>query len=113
MDMDEINAIGGKDLLFEDTEDETFLFSKNHNVIKSRRQIGKVEDVINFVAPNSSKKTMVLRMPEAIFFLEYIVVRNSTSQQGVVATVRPGWVLKVECTRPGKHYHQGGTKEKL
>jgi hypothetical protein len=78
MDMDEINAIGGKDLLFEDTEDETFLFSKNHNVIKSRRQIGKVEDVINFVAPNSSKKTMVLRMPEAIFFLEYIVVRNST-----------------------------------
>ena len=33
------NAIRGKDFLFEDTEDETFLFFKNHDVISNH--VGK------------------------------------------------------------------------
>jgi hypothetical protein len=58
------------------TEEETFLFLKKHDVIRrSHRQIGKVEEVLYFMAPSSGgKKMSVPRITEAIL-LPHIVVR--------------------------------------
>jgi hypothetical protein len=49
---------------------------KKHKVIRSHRQIGKVEEVLNIMAPRSGKKMTVPRIPEAIL-LAYIVVRDA------------------------------------
>jgi hypothetical protein len=37
------------------TDHETSLFSKKHKVIRSHRQIGKVEEVLNVLAPSNGK----------------------------------------------------------
>jgi hypothetical protein len=79
IDTDENNAIKGKDLLFEGSEEETFLFLEKCDVIRSHRQIGKVGDVINIAALSSSKKMTVPRMLQVIF-LEYM------------ACSRPRWI---------------------
>ena len=59
MDADEDEAIRREYLLFQDTEDKTFLLLEKCNIVWSCRPVVKIENVVDVVTSSSGKELAV------------------------------------------------------